>query len=376
MVAHPPQEVEVGTRMLEVGRHLQWMDETVDGTTDSATAMHELLDRQGYMLLRKLIPREAVLTGCRRIAETLAASGWLAPGRDPALLELAVEAPNGGFMLQASEQDEIVDAPAIRRVLAGPELMDLFGVLFGEDPATFTFKWFRAMCPGQSSGFHVDNVYMGKGSTQLYSVWLPWHDVDIDRGGLVVLDQSNSHVAYKQLRDTYGMHDYEHSRIDTGVGNTVANSGWFTRDPAELLALHPQGCWRTAQYFEAGDIVVFPMQTMHGTVANTTCSPALLRLSCDIRFQPFSDPVDPRHTLTAKGEDAAWDRADFEKRAAAHAAATPRNVPMQSLADAKREWGIDRQPLASIRLAPARPWPPVPWRAVSTTSKPTPSASL
>ena len=164
--------------MLEVGRHLRWMDETAPGTTDSATAMHGLLERQGYMLLRKLIPRQAVAAGCRLIAETLAASGWLAPSRDPSMLELGVAPPNGGFMLQASEQDALMDAPSVRRVLAGPELMNLFRKLFGEEPATFTFKWFRAMCPGQSSGFHVDNVYMGKGSSQLYSVWVPWHDVD------------------------------------------------------------------------------------------------------------------------------------------------------------------------------------------------------
>ncbi len=351
--------------MLEVGRHLRWMDETAPGTTDSATAMHGLLERQGYMLLRKLIPRQAVAAGCRLIAETLAASGWLAPSRDPGMLELGVAPPNGGFMLQASEQDALMDAPSVRRVLAGPELMNLFRKLFGEEPATFTFKWFRAMCPGQSSGFHVDNVYMGKGSSQLYSVWVPWHDVDIDRGGLVVLEQSNSHTSYARLRETYGIHDYEHGRIDTGVGNTVANSGWYSRDPAELLALHPEGCWRTAQRYDAGDVVVFPMQTMHGTVANTTSSPALLRLSCDVRFQPLSDVVDPRHTLMGEGDDTPWDRTDFERRATAHAAAAPVHVSMQSIADAKRDWGLEREPLASIRLAPPRPWPPVPWRAES-----------
>ena len=48
--------------------------------------------------------------------------------------------------------------------------------------------------------------------------------------------------------------------------------------------------------------------SMHaGTVANTTQSPALLRLSCDVRFQPASDAVDPRHTVAS----GAWDRVDF-----------------------------------------------------------------
>ena len=132
--------------------------------------------------------------------------------------------------------------------------------------------------------------------TLKWQVYVPWHDADVERGGLVVLEQSNSHPAYQRLRETYGEHCNSHDRIDTGAGNTIGNSGWFGRDPAELLAFHPEGCWRTAERFYAGDVVVFPMQTMHGTVHNTTHSPPLLRLSCDIRFQPQADAVDPRHT--------------------------------------------------------------------------------
>lgn len=364
-----PARVEVGTRMLEVGRHLNWMAETPEGTTTSSAAMHALLGRQGYMLLRQLVPREAVEAGCACLAATLADGGWLAPGRVPAELELGEAPPNGGFMLQPAEQDAMITAPAVQRVLAGPELMGLFETLFSEEPATLAFKWFRAMCPGQSSGFHMDNCYMGKGSARLFSAWIPWHDVDVDRGGLVVLEQSNSHSAYARLRETYGKHDYEHSRINTGIGNTVANSGWYTRDPAELLALHNNGCWRTAQCFNAGDVVVFPMHTMHGTVTNTTHSPPLLRLSCDVRFQPRADTVDPRHTLAPRltiehgsSTPTMWDRADFEARGAAHAAAAPLDLPMRPLVDAKREWGLERDPVEGIPYAPTRPWPPVPWR--------------
>eukprot|EP01052_Picozoa_sp_SAG31_P063035 SAG31_NODE_21990_length_536_cov_0.929062_2_plen_37_part_01 len=37
------------------------------------------------------------------------------------------------------------------------------------------------------------------------------------------------------------------------------------------------------------------MLTMHGTLPNLSAEPRpLLRLSCDIRFQPAADPVDPR----------------------------------------------------------------------------------
>jgi ectoine hydroxylase-related dioxygenase (phytanoyl-CoA dioxygenase family) len=45
---------------------------------------------------------------------------------------------------------------------------------------------------------------------------------------------------------------------------------------------------------EAGDLIVFDMFTMHGSLDNH--SPlGRVRLSCDVRWQPAADPVDPRY---------------------------------------------------------------------------------
>jgi hypothetical protein len=45
---------------------------------------------------------------------------------------------------------------------------------------------------------------MGAGSRELHTVWLPWHDVPIDKGGLVMLEGSNALPGYAQMRATYG----------------------------------------------------------------------------------------------------------------------------------------------------------------------------
>ena len=92
-----------------------------------------------------------------------------------------------------------------------------------------------------------------------------------------------------------------------------------------------EGRWVTAELFRAGDLVVFPMRTLHGSVrsstrgSNSTCQPGLfcvrwcnltlssggraqvtntehrLRLSADIRFQPARDPVDDRYQAHTEG---------------------------------------------------------------------------
>ena len=57
--------------------------------------------------------------------------------------------------------------------------------------------------------------------------------------------------------------------------------------PVELAALDRGSRWMTANY-RAGDVVLFTMKTLHGGLRNET--PSTLRLSCDLRFQPASDP--------------------------------------------------------------------------------------
>lgn len=50
------------------------------------------------------------------------------------------------------------------------------------------------------------------------------------------------------------------------------------------------GKWATCDY-RAGDVITFGMFTMHKSTVNTTNR---FRLSCDVRFQPASQPIDKR----------------------------------------------------------------------------------
>ena len=45
-------------------------------------------------------------------------------------------------------------------------------------------------------------------------------------------------------------------------------TGWFTTDPADA-ARFSSGQWQTADY-QAGDIIVFTMKTIHMSTTNTT----------------------------------------------------------------------------------------------------------
>ena len=46
-------------------------------------------------------------------------------------------------------------------------------LLFGEEPTTFKYKWLRSMHSEGFTGIHVDWVYMGRGSRNLLTCWIP-----------------------------------------------------------------------------------------------------------------------------------------------------------------------------------------------------------
>lgn len=255
--------------------------------SEGVSAARQSLAENGYALLRSVIPASLVKEAGQVIASTLAAQGWLKHGAHRDELVAADDITGGMLPLEAAHT--AANDPAVRRCVQGPEIFALFSELFGEPAVSLDFKWFRAIRGHATSvsgaGLHMDRVYMGRGSSQLHTVWLPWHDVPVERGGLAVLSGSHRLAGFKLVRDTYGMHD-------TGFSDIQDPGGWGA-DSAELAGMDADSKWVTTDY-RAGDLLVFAMHTMHGAVTNTTTDQ--LRLSADIRFQPRSHPVDDRYT--------------------------------------------------------------------------------
>ncbi len=246
--------------------------------------LHKRIEEDGCLLLRDFLNREDVLaakeTFRRKIETTNAGS-----------IELNSE-------LVAHEAEFV-------KVFESPRLFDFFEKFFGEPALTFDFKWLRQVTPGKFSGLHFDNVYMGRGSDRLHTVWVPIGDLTPDLGTLVLNVGSHSERK-KKLIDTYGMMDVDRDKV----------AGWFSHDPREYTEKYG-GQWQTSR-FKAGDIVIFTMFTMHCSTLNLTDGD---RYSGDIRFQPASNPVDNRWY----GKDAPGHTADENQK---------------SMEEFRREYGI------------------------------------
>jgi len=127
----------------------------------------------------------------------------------------------------------------------------------------------------------LDRVYLGKGSQRLHSMWIPIGDIPIELGTLLVCPGSHVSKQFEKLRKEYGQ---------TEVGKDGVQSGWYSNDPQSMEKEFGDINWVTTS-FRAGDVCVLNLDLLHMSTTNTTNK---YRLSCDTRWQPAKDEIDPR----------------------------------------------------------------------------------
>jgi hypothetical protein len=223
---------------------------------DDPNALQARFESDGYLLIRGFHPRDEVLAARQAILEAMEVKGLNA--------------------LSPHNRD-IARLPEVLRLLESPRLFSFFKNYFGEDALTFDEKWLRSVANGGYTGLHFDNVYMGRGSDRLHTVWTPLGDLTKDLGTLAVWTGDVAELA--ELRRSYGAVDVDRDQV----------AGWLSHSPKDFLETFG-GRW-VATDVQAGDVIVINMFTMHCSTTNVTDR---LRLSCDIRFQPASDPADER----------------------------------------------------------------------------------
>ena len=145
---------------------------------------------------------------------------------------------------------------------------------------TTEFKWLRAVAKGEFTGAHTDKVYVGAGTPRVLTIWVPIGMISPEQGAMRVMEASHRIESLKSLRSTYGQ---------GRVGKDGTRSGWL--DVQEAQQLENSGAKWVTTTFRPGDVCVLGLDTLHMTGPNTLNN---LRISCDTRWQPASDPADPR----------------------------------------------------------------------------------
>lgn len=252
---------------------------------DEPAELRRRMDTDGYLYLPGYLDREQVLAARAEVVARLADAGHLAPGTEP---DAAVAHPstNVKFAPELAKHNQPLET-----LLYDGRMITFFERLLGGEVRHFDYTWLRAVSPGRGTAPHGDAVFMNRGTTRLYTAWVPLGDVDFTLGGLMILGKSHR---LEELKEAYLARDVDafcENEADAALLRTGEKwwNGSLSEDPAALqrqIGLP----WLTAE-FRAGDLLTFSIQTIHCSLDNHSDR---IRLSSDSRYQLASEPIDER----------------------------------------------------------------------------------
>ncbi|MEX0725429.1 MAG: phytanoyl-CoA dioxygenase family protein [Planctomycetaceae bacterium] len=246
---------------------------------ENPSLMRQRLLREGYLFLRGMFACDDVMAVRDEVFGRLADVGEIRqPARD-------------GIFTGASRRRELVgdigkfwqsvsEGPALRQVSHGKRAHEMMNAVYGEPSHPHDYIFLRPSVAGRATHLHYDYPFFARGSKRINTVWTALGEIPPVDGTLVIVE--NSHH----------FDDLIEPILDVDYSSSYSKQVSLT-DNAVELARERKSRLLTA-HFQPGDVVVFGMTTLHGTLDNH--SPlGRTRLSSDVRWQPAADPVDSRY---------------------------------------------------------------------------------
>ena len=238
------------------------------------------LQRDGYGLFRGVVPEDVIRAAREAVFSKLAEVDEIATP------------PLDGIATGRSKRREVVrdlgefwknvsEDPYLRRATHGAEIQAVMETLLGQPARAHDYLFLRPGRPGLSTRLHYDLPFFARGSNRILTAWLALGPIPISDGPLMVVEGSQR---FMDLIEPARRVDYDSPATPTV--QVMQDTVDFVRERNSKILTTD---------FQAGDLIVFDMLTMHGTLDN--CSDqGRVRLSCDVRWQPACDPVDARYS--------------------------------------------------------------------------------
>jgi len=230
--------------------------ESASPSADGTDLTRGAADR-GYVFLRDLIPTSEVLALRACVLEACRDVGWL-DGRAPVADGVARPGATIGACdaVWTDVQRRVQPAAEFVRLREHPAILGVLQTILGGPVRGGCGDTCRVFSPRRSELVtrpHQDRFYV-RGTTPLWTVWVPLGDCPRALGGLAVLP--GSHLA--------GL--WPHRGEDTGQ---------------QGVDVGEEPVWASADY-RCGDVLMFDSLTVHRALENRTAD--RLRLSADFRY--------------------------------------------------------------------------------------------
>ena len=242
--------------------------------------MRRQLAHDGYLFFRDVLPVPEILAARAEVFERLAEVG-----------EIQLPASTGIFTGSSNRRElcpdlghfwqSVSEGPALRLASHGRQLTRIVSAVLGEPAHAHDYLFLRPAVPGRSTHLHYDHPFFARGSDRIHTAWTPLGNIPLDQGPLMIVEGSN------QFQDLIS----QAQAVDYTSSSTPLVQ--LMEDPAALA--RQRGSRLLTADFRAGDLILFSMTLLHGSLDNQSTT-GQTRLSCDVRWQPATDPIDSRYT--------------------------------------------------------------------------------
>ncbi|KAJ5403735.1 hypothetical protein N7509_003606 [Penicillium cosmopolitanum] len=278
--------------------------------------LRQRYEKDGYLFLKGLIPREDVLKARSEYFTMMQPTGVLKEATQPVQgifnpLKSCEEFPgigagaagkNGrpGGSKAAQFVDIAIDAHYrdwyAEDFCRHPALISFIARFTGWDSNTLGLRrsLLRNNIPGTKPiGVHYDQIFLRHGEPTSVTAWVPIGDIKLTGGGLIYL-QNSEPLGQKTEEDftskakASGLTGEE---AKDAFNTNMMSTGLLSENPLAFAREH-QRAWLVADY-EAGDIVLHKPHTIHASTINNDPD-RIIRLATDLRFVDSSKPFDTR----------------------------------------------------------------------------------
>ena len=241
--------------------------------------LHLKLDRDGYLFFPGLIDTREIQAARNAVFKQL---------KDVDELEAPYEE---GIFSHRSRRDELYkdrgefwemvsNGELLRKVSNGPTLQKIASKIFGSPAVGFDYLFLRAVPRGRFTHLHCDSGFFTRFTKKVLTCWIAFTDITSDKGPLFVIEGSHKFMDIRKNFDNFDVvfNKEQKASIDEDPVS------FANKRNAKLLTTN----------FKPGDVLIFGMHTLHGAFENHATDDRI-RLTCDIRYQPISEPRDPRY---------------------------------------------------------------------------------
>ena len=228
-------------------------------------ALRRRAHRDGYLFLRDLVDRDAILETRRDITAILKEAGWIDDGTDPFEAVTTQPAHIMGSAEFSPVYDTIQRLESFHTLARDAAILEVMEDLLGPDVLQQPSNIARVIFPSKlehTTPPHQDFPLI-QGTEKVWTTWLPLGDCPHRLGGLSVLTGSH--------------------RAGVLPVSRALGAGGLHTDSSTV-----DGAWASSP-FELGDLLFFNSLTVHKGLPNRSGN--RIRLSVDFRYQPASEPV-------------------------------------------------------------------------------------